>query len=85
LIGIELADTATPLHELDLTGDVCLALGHEDRGLSKGCLDACDAIGFVPLVGKVGSLNVATAAAMAMYEVRRQGWDATAGSSPAEG
>jgi tRNA (guanosine-2'-O-)-methyltransferase len=74
LIGVELADTAVPLHEIDLAGDVCLALGHEDRGLSKGALDVCAAIGFVPLVGKVGSLNVATAAAMSMYEARRQGW-----------
>ncbi len=76
LVGIELADTARALHELDLTGDVCLALGHEDRGLSTGCLDACDAVGFVPLLGKIGSLNVATAASIAMYEVRRQGWTA---------
>ena len=34
LVGVELADTAEPLHELDLTGDVCLAVGHEDRGLT---------------------------------------------------
>jgi tRNA (guanosine-2'-O-)-methyltransferase len=74
LVGVELADTAQPLHDLDLTGDVCLALGHEDRGLSQGCLDACDAVGFVPLLGKIGSLNVATAASLAMYEVRRQAW-----------
>jgi len=74
LVGVELADPAQPLHQLDLRGDVCLALGHEDRGLSQSCLDACDAIGFVPLLGKIGSLNVATAASLAMYEVRRQEW-----------
>ena len=74
LVGVELADTAQPLHELDLTGDVCLAVGHEDRGLTAATLDACDAIGFLPLLGRIGSLNVATAASMAMYEVRRQGW-----------
>jgi tRNA (guanosine-2'-O-)-methyltransferase len=75
LIGVELADTAEPLHSLDLTGAVCLALGHEDRGLSAACLDACDAVGFIPLLGRVGSLNVATAAAMALYEARRQAWE----------
>ena len=33
LVGIELADDAVPLHELTLAADVCLAVGHEDRGL----------------------------------------------------
>ncbi len=74
LVGVELADTAEPLHELDLTGDICLAVGHEDRGLTTACLDACDAVGYIPLLGRIGSLNVATATAMALYEVRRQGW-----------
>ena len=72
LVGVELADTAEPLHQLDLAGDVCLAVGHEDRGLSAAGLAACDAVGFIPLLGRVGSLNVATAAAMALYEARRQ-------------
>jgi tRNA (guanosine-2'-O-)-methyltransferase len=74
LVGVELTDTAVPLHDLPLAGDVCLAVGHEDRGLSAACLEVCDAIGYIPLLGKIGSLNVATAAAMALYEVRRQGW-----------
>ena len=76
LVGVELADTAVPLHHVDLAGDVCLAVGHEDRGLSAACLAACDAVGFIPLLGRVGSLNVATAAAMALYEARRQQWPA---------
>lgn len=74
VVGVELVDGARPLHELDLRGDICLALGHEDHGLSRGCLAACDAIGFVPQLGRVGSLNVATAGAIAVYEVRRQAW-----------
>ncbi len=74
LVGIELAERAQPLFEIDLRRDVCLAVGHEDRGLSGACLEACDDIGFLPLLGKIGSLNVATAASMAMYEARRQDW-----------
>jgi len=80
LVGVELADTAEPLHELDLTGDVCLAVGHEDRGLTAACLDACDAIGYLPLLGRVGSLNVAQATSMALYEARRQSWTAPPGA-----
>lgn len=76
VVGVELADTARPLHELDLIGSTCLVVGHEDRGLSAPTLDACDTVGYVPLLGRVGSLNVATAAAMACYEARRQAWSA---------
>lgn len=74
LVGVELADGAVPLHEAVLGPDVCLALGHEDRGLSPATLAACDEVAFVPQLGRVGSLNVAQAAAMAMYEVRRRSW-----------
>lgn len=77
VVGLELADEAAPLHELDLARDVCLAVGHEDRGLSAVALGLCDAVGYVPQLGKVGSLNAAVAAAIAGYEVRRQGWTAT--------
>ncbi len=76
VVGVELADDAEPLHELDLAGDVCLVVGHEDRGLSKVALAACDAVGFIPQVGKVGSLNVGVAASIAIAEARRQAWDA---------
>ncbi len=74
LVGLELAEGAAALHELDLSSDVCLVIGHEDRGLSKDALAGCDSFGFVPQLGKVGSLNVATAASIAIYEVRRQSW-----------
>jgi tRNA (guanosine-2'-O-)-methyltransferase len=62
------------LHELTLGEATCLVVGHEDRGLSAATLGACDDVAYLPLLGKVGSLNVATAAAIACYEVRRQAW-----------
>ncbi len=74
VIGIELADEAVPLFDADLSGDVCLALGHEDRGLTPGCLAACDQVAFIPQLGRIGSLNVAVAAAIAIYEIRRRTW-----------
>ena len=77
LIGVELGTGSAPLFELTLTGDVCLVVGHEERGLSRTAMAGCDRVGFVPLLGRVGSLNVATATALALYEVRRQEWTAT--------
>ena len=49
-------------------------VGNEDHGISRGALDACDSVGFLPQLGKVGSLNVATAASIAIYEWARQRW-----------
>jgi tRNA (guanosine-2'-O-)-methyltransferase len=74
VVGVELAEGARPIHEVDLGGGVCLALGHEDHGLSRAVLDACDEVVFIPQLGRIGSLNVAAAAAIALYEVRRQEW-----------
>ena len=81
IIGVELTSEATALHELELGPiDIALVIGHEDRGLAPATIAACDDVGFIPQLGKVGSLNVATAAAIALYEVRRQAWTAASDS-----
>lgn len=78
VVAVELADESQPMHALDLRRPVALLLGHEDRGVTPASLAASDAIGFLPQIGRVGSLNVATAASIAMYEARRQHWAALA-------
>ncbi|MDP1818919.1 MAG: TrmH family RNA methyltransferase [Acidimicrobiales bacterium] len=74
VLAVELADEAVPLHEAPLGAATCLVVGHEDRGCTPAVLDAADGVVFLPLLGRVGSLNVATAAALACYEVRRRAW-----------
>ncbi len=74
VIAIELASGAVPLHEAPLGGDVCLALGNEDHGCSAAVLAAADAVAYIPQLGRVGSLNVAAAAAIALAEARRREW-----------
>ncbi|HZM38294.1 MAG TPA: TrmH family RNA methyltransferase [Acidimicrobiales bacterium] len=74
IVGVELTDDAVPLDRVALDGPVALMLGHEDRGLSPAALAVCDAVAFIPQLGRIGSLNVATAAAIALYEVRRRAW-----------
>lgn len=72
LVGLELAEGATPMHETEFTRPLCLVIGHEDRGLSKTALAACDRAVFLPQLGRIGSLNVATATSIAMWEARRR-------------
>jgi tRNA (guanosine-2'-O-)-methyltransferase len=83
IVGVELAETAKPLHELDLSSPICLAIGHEDRGLSKELLSSCDALGYIPQLGRIASLNVSTATAIACYEARRTAWTAGDPAPPA--
>lgn len=74
VVGVELADGAVPLHELALGTATCVVVGHEDRGLTSATMASCDDVAFLPLLGRVGSLNVATAASIALFEARRQSW-----------
>jgi len=74
IVAIELTSEATPLPEADLSGDVALVIGHEDRGVTPATLAVCDEVAFIPQLGKVGSLNVAAATAIAIYEARRRSW-----------
>jgi tRNA (guanosine-2'-O-)-methyltransferase len=70
----ELADGARPMHDVELGAAVCLVVGNEDHGISSAALRACDDVVYLPQLGKVGSLNVATATSIALYEARRQEW-----------
>jgi 23S rRNA (guanosine2251-2'-O)-methyltransferase len=57
---------------LDLaTEPVLLVLGAEGRGLSRLARQRCDVTARIPMLGRVQSLNVASAATLACYEVAR--------------
>ncbi len=60
----------------DLTGGVALVLGAEGKGVRPLVRRTCDAVVSIPLAGRVGSLNVSVAAAVLLYEARRQRVDA---------
>jgi tRNA (guanosine-2'-O-)-methyltransferase len=74
VVAVELASGAVPLAEAPLEGDICLAIGNEDHGCSPALLAAVQAVAYIPQTGRVGSLNVAVAAAIAMAETRRREW-----------
>lgn len=79
VVALELTGAARPLWELPLAGDVCLVVGHEERGVHRSVLAEVDHVGFLPQRGKVGSLNVAHSVTGGLYEVTRQGWSITDG------
>jgi len=65
-------DAPTPLWQDDLAGRGVLVFGGEGRGLRPLVRKACDAELAIPLAGRVESLNVSVAAALLLYEARRQ-------------
>jgi len=70
------------LPEAALGGDCCVVFGSEGYGLSSAVLAACDEAVAVPMPPDIDSLNVASAAAVFLYEVNRQrGWVSQSGCS----
>jgi 23S rRNA (guanosine2251-2'-O)-methyltransferase len=61
-----------PIAALSLTGPVAWILGSEGQGLRRLTRDRCDSLATIPMVGAVGSLNVAVAAGICLYETCRQ-------------
>ncbi|MBI3048921.1 MAG: RNA methyltransferase [Acidobacteria bacterium] len=51
---------------------VALVLGHEGEGLTDGALDSCSHRARIPMAPHIDSLNVASAAAVALYERSRR-------------
>jgi 23S rRNA (guanosine2251-2'-O)-methyltransferase len=56
----------------DLTGSIALVLGGEQKGIRHLVKKNCDFLFSIPQQGKLNSLNVSVAAAVAMYEAFRQ-------------
>jgi 23S rRNA (guanosine2251-2'-O)-methyltransferase len=58
--------------ERDLTGGIALVVGGEGGGLGRLVRESCDFAVSVPMYGRVASLNASSAAAVALYEIRRR-------------
>ena len=66
------SEGTTSMWDADLTGGLALVLGAEGKGVRPLVRRTCDGTIAIPLAGRVGSLNVSVAAAVLLYEARRQ-------------
>lgn len=72
LIAFEIEKKAQSIYTFQFPQSSCLIFGNEVTGVTSSILKLCDAVVFIPQSGKKESLNVASAAAIGLYEFRRQ-------------
>ena len=65
-------ETGTPMWQTDLSGGLAFVFGAEGKGLRPLVRRTCDLEVSIPQLGQVESLNVSVAAAVLLYEARRQ-------------
>ena len=71
VVGVEPSEEAVNLYQWTPTWPVCLVFGHERDGMSSTTASAVATVIRIPMLGKKGSLNVATAAGVVLYELVR--------------
>jgi len=72
------------IREVEIPLPAALVLGAEDKGVSESLLKLSDLVVTIPMKGRVTSLNVGSAGAIAMWETGFSSWRACAlwASSP---
>lgn len=59
-------------YKADLKGKLAVVIGSEGFGISRLVKEKCDFVVSMPMVGRITSLNASNAAAVIIYEVRKQ-------------
>jgi len=73
--ALETTSASSTYTDLSFPKPIGLVLGNEALGISREVLEACDGLIQIPTFGFKNSLNVASAAAVVMFEILRQ-WQA---------
>jgi 23S rRNA (guanosine2251-2'-O)-methyltransferase len=69
--GLDVRGTKSTF-EADFTVPLCLVIGNEQKGIRPLIRKECDMLVRIQAGGPLDSLNAASAAAVALYEVQRQ-------------
>ena len=72
IAGADTSRDAVPYTRAELSGPLALVIGAEGGGISLVARKECDYLLAIPMAGKVASLNASVAAAILLYEAKRQ-------------
>lgn len=71
-LAVTAGDAEEVIYHADFSGPLAMAFGNEARGMSIRLRKSAGAALRIPIFGKAESLNVATSAAICLYEIVRQ-------------
>ena len=71
VVGTDL-ETDNMYTKTNLTGDMAVVIGNEEKGISRLVKEECDILVKIPMIGKVQSLNASVSAGIIIYEIVRQ-------------
>jgi len=71
-IGLDAGEDAVDLYAADVPTPVALVVGSEGSGIGQNVRGRCDLLVSLPMRGRIGSLNAATAGAIALFELLRR-------------
>ena len=66
------AEGSTVLYDAGLRSPAVIVIGSEGDGMGRLVRECCDFLVSIPMRGKISSLNASAAAAVLLYEARRQ-------------
>lgn len=66
-------DATMSLYDLPVSRKIALVVGGEEKGVRQLTRQLCDCLVAIPMRGKITSLNVSVAGAIALYELVRRG------------
>jgi tRNA G18 (ribose-2'-O)-methylase SpoU len=74
IIALEITETSKPIESLNLkqNGPIALIIGNENYGIHNSILKECNSIVHINMYGNNSSMNVVTAASIALYEITKQ-------------
>lgn len=74
IISLEITSASVDIRTFttSLYDKICLILGDENRGVCQELIDASDHVVHIPMLGENSSMNVASACAIAVYELVNQ-------------
>jgi 23S rRNA (guanosine2251-2'-O)-methyltransferase len=67
IVGLDSTPTGNPYYEADLNRPLVLLVGAEGEGLSRLARESCDLLVWLPMRGRLGSLNASVAGGVVLY------------------
>lgn len=75
-VGMDAGPNVPPIDRTDLNMPIAIVMGSEGEGMRRLVKDNCDFVLSIPMRGKIASLNVAAAGAIALYTAwQSRGWE----------